>query len=53
MTQNRLVGCEVVPGVICRVFFKATGSTSGADIRGDFFGWTFGPAERTLIESKS
>lgn len=51
MTQNRLVGCEVVLGVICRVpfIFEGTGSASGADVRSDFFVLTFDPAERTLI----
>jgi hypothetical protein len=50
-----LVDCEVVLGVICRVtlIFEATGWASGADIRSDFFGLTFGPAERTLIERGS
>jgi hypothetical protein len=54
MTQNRLVGCEAVLGVICRVLFlKATGSAGGAEIRSDFFGSTFGPAEQTLIATRS
>jgi hypothetical protein len=40
MTQNRLVRCEVILGVICRVSFEGNGLGGGTEIRSDFFGLT-------------
>jgi hypothetical protein len=42
MTQNNLVGCEVILGVICHVPFEGQ-RVAGADSRSDFFHFTFGP----------